>query len=41
MAAVGGDPGRFTPTKDEEVEINKAKLASTKSSYETDFLMSQ
>lgn len=32
---------RFTPTKDEEVEINNAKLAATKSSYETDFLMSQ
>lgn len=32
---------RITPTKDEEVEINNAKLAATKSSYETDFLMSQ
>lgn len=36
------DPAaRFTPTKEEQVELNRAKLASTKTSYETDFLMSQ
>jgi hypothetical protein len=40
MASDAG-AGRFTPTKDEEIEINNAKLAATKSSYETDFLMSQ
>ena len=39
--ASSADVGRFSPTKDEEVELNKARLASTKSSYETDFLMSQ
>jgi hypothetical protein len=32
---------RFTPTREEEVQMNLAKLAATKSSYETDFLMSQ
>jgi hypothetical protein len=40
MASAAGAQ-RFTPTKDEEVEIDNAKLAATKSSYETDFLMSQ
>lgn len=40
MASAAGAQ-RFTPTRDEEVEINNAKLAATKSSYETDFLMSQ
>jgi hypothetical protein len=41
MASYPADAARCTPTKDEEVEINNAKLAATKSSYETDFLMSQ
>lgn len=38
MRAVGS---RFTPTKAEELEFNAAKLAATKTSYETDALMSQ
>uniref|UniRef100_A0A383W2U2 Generic methyltransferase n=1 Tax=Tetradesmus obliquus TaxID=3088 RepID=A0A383W2U2_TETOB len=32
---------RFTPTREEEVERNNAKLAATKQSYETDALMGQ
>jgi hypothetical protein len=32
---------RFTPTREEQIALDHVKLEATKSSYETDFLMSQ
>lgn len=41
MGGRGSKSARCTPTAAEELANNNAKLAATKSSYETEFLMSQ